>query len=61
MEREKSQELEYNTGVMWEYDHARPLDVAEYKYYELHLLPFGWGIISAPYRKEQGEVVRIGK
>jgi len=28
-------------GVMWEYNHARPLGIEEYKYYTLNPLPLG--------------------
>ncbi len=36
------------TGIIWCWDHARPLGWREYKYWETRILPRGWGIIEPP-------------
>lgn len=35
-------------GVMWEWDHLRPLGLAEYKFWMRNVMPWGWSIIQAP-------------
>ena len=35
-------------GLMYEWDHLRPLGWTEYLYWTLHALPFGWSIVCIP-------------
>jgi len=46
-------------GVMWEYNHARPLTWEEYCYWTMNVLPFGWSIISAPTKPHKPERISI--
>lgn len=42
------------TGVIWCWDHSRPLGWREYRYWETRILPPGWGIVEIP---DEGAVV----
>jgi hypothetical protein len=35
-------------GLIWRSDRADPLSLAEYRYWERRVLPFGWSIVRAP-------------
>ena len=35
--------------MMWKYDHAEALGLAEYNYWMIRVLPFGWQILSKPH------------
>lgn len=43
---------EKKVGIMYEYDHQRPLSWKEYQHWLWNPLPFGWAIISEPDEKE---------
>jgi hypothetical protein len=38
--------------MMWVWDHLEPISIEEYEYWMLHVLPFGWSIISKPLPEE---------